>query len=1163
MSTLIENKQISLSADTGVFQYLVSDEVYGRIIANAEEISQRVNNKVITPKSLYDVIHTAGGGGLYPDTANFKTLYVSDLNILGTVLATNVGGTGYSQYNVGDILVGNAQNSLTTLAQGRNGEVLVVDTNSPIGVSWEKINLNEYTYATTADVDAGVDTNMLMTPYTVKYALANASMINSTAANIGNLTVSGTASGFFVTTEVQLFDSTISNLALSPANLETLFSKPLIIGDVRPAAASFTSLNAQYLTVDNPPWPTIETTYASNDEAVAKNINNKSLTPSNIPAIMHDPGQIGTSNVFYDGFFDKITCNLLQVNQTVPWPTLDVLYATNQEAIIKAEGNKALCPRNIPSFMSNPGPIGSQQAAAGTFTALQCDSLVVTNPPWPTIKTVFANNIEALDFTINSKGLSPANVPTIMASPGVIGSVAAGNAYFKAVNCYSIQVGQAIKSSSGGTGNSSYNTGDLLVGVSSTLQKLGVGTDNQVLVADSMATCGMRWTSLGGNVPLATTTAQGTVTLATTNSIKGQTNADLVITQGLIPSVLTAGTIYGNSSATGVFQSLTVSGQMTLSNPLAVINGGTGKSVFLSGDMLIGNNLGGLGTLNIGTEKQILRVVNGSISWANPDSYNYATQSSPGLLTIASNQDTVALSSTTKAVTPAGLQTLLASPPNIGSLNPAGATFTQLNVLGGLSLDPKIVLPVKNGGTGISNFSAGSLLVGNSSGGLTTLSPGAYGQTLMINNSGSLVWSNTSGMQAATTAQSGIVTLATNNDTVLGTATDKVLTPSCTSALFANPPPIGSVSANSGVFTNLKITGALTLTNAVLSTSQGGVGITNYNKGDLLVGNSAGTLNALGAGTDSWVLQSNSASTSGLRWTPTPFPINYMDCGAPTMTSATTIVIPYCYARTSSDTANISINSSRVLDISTTGVSSNGLVGGPILSATLTGTVSFSSGSSMITGNATTFTSDFIAGDVITINGVGYKVTLVYNDTSMSVAAPFQSTQSGKSYCRGGIAPNVNYYMVASFTANSQMIFLSERSTVSLPNTRILPFTCKTNGNSTFYGMRWSESYTRLVPYLAIDTSSISNSPGDFFIEELPETAKIADLRVTLTTTNPSGAAFKVSDYNGLLYDQVAKINAPGITTENVKVSITNTAFKCALTDVSQTSVAIEIIGFY
>jgi hypothetical protein len=53
------------------------------------------------------------------------------------VLPTGNGGTGVATYSEGDILVGNSSDGLSVIPVGDNGQVLMVDSTSPVGLSWQ------------------------------------------------------------------------------------------------------------------------------------------------------------------------------------------------------------------------------------------------------------------------------------------------------------------------------------------------------------------------------------------------------------------------------------------------------------------------------------------------------------------------------------------------------------------------------------------------------------------------------------------------------------------------------------------------------------------------------------------------------------------------------------------------------------------------------------------------------------------------------------------------------------------------------------------------------------------------------------------------------------------------------------------------------------------
>ena len=71
-----------------------------------------------------------------------------------------------------------------------------------------------------------------------------------------------------------------------------------------------------------------------------------------------------------------------------------------------------------------------------------------------------------------------------------------------------------------------------------------------------------------------------------------------------------------------------------------------------------------------------------------------------------------------------------------------------------------------------------------------------------------------------------------------------------------------------------------------------------------------------------------------------------------------------------------------------------------------TGTVSISSGSPTVTGTNTVFTSEFIVGDDIKIDGNFYKVLSITSNTvlTLDTNANTASTQNGLTFYKGGIA---------------------------------------------------------------------------------------------------------------------------------------------------------------
>lgn len=132
--------------------------------------------------------------------------------------------------------------------------------------------------------------------------------------------------------------------------------------------------------------------------------------------------------------------------------------------------------------------------------------------------------------------------------------------------------GHVQTANKGGTGQTVYNKGDLLIGVnSSSLGRLAVGPDNSQLLADSTQPVGIRWASssspkiaISGSVVAYTSstilnetsiinTTVTASTLSTNNAIRGKIFVDGFSANSGTPAFIFK-TIYGNT----VFSSITV-----------------------------------------------------------------------------------------------------------------------------------------------------------------------------------------------------------------------------------------------------------------------------------------------------------------------------------------------------------------------------------------------------------------------------------------------------------------------------------------------------------------------------------------------------------------------------------------------------------------------------
>ncbi len=100
--------------------------------------------------------------------------------------------------------------------------------------------------------------------------------------------------------------------------------------------------------------------------------------------------------------------------------------------------------------------------------------------PWESVQQYLWEDLNAIETALNKKWASVINQDNTIV-PAALGTIPVSN---------------------GGTGFSSYTKGDLLVGnAAHTLDKLGVGSDGQVLSADSTATDGVAWATPVSAIP--------------------------------------------------------------------------------------------------------------------------------------------------------------------------------------------------------------------------------------------------------------------------------------------------------------------------------------------------------------------------------------------------------------------------------------------------------------------------------------------------------------------------------------------------------------------------------------------------------------------------------------------------------------------------------------
>lgn len=161
------------------------------------------------------------------------------------------------------------------------------------------------------------------------------------------------------------------------------------------------------------------------------------------------------------------------------------------------------------------------------------------------------------------------------------------------------------------------------------------------------------------------------------------------------------------------------------------------------------------------------------------------------------------------------------------------------------------------------------------------------------------------------------------------------------------------------------------------------------------------------------------------------YPRSFNATAIPVTASTTTITVASIACRDSSNAADITKAGSTTVDITTTGI--NGIA----QSSNLTGTIAVSSGGTSVTGTSTTFTTDYVVGDVITTaGGQSRRITVISSNTSITVESTWSSNETGVTYKRGGRAPSTHYYLYAITDGSTPGLILATRS-VSAGNTLV------------------------------------------------------------------------------------------------------------------------------
>jgi hypothetical protein len=469
--------------------------------------------------------------------------------------------------------------------------------------------------------------------------------------------------------------------------------------------------------------------------------------------------------------------------------------------------NKVITPYILQQFMrAVPATIGTLNPCDGIFTNLSFKTIS---------GDVVATNTETISGTITNKILTPANLKAFIAAGLPIGASVPSTGKFSdlvVTNTITL-LNDKIEAYEGGTGTTTYQRGDLLAAEAKTqLARVPIGKNGQYLMVDSGVPGSMRWSSLE-NIAYASVTNAGIVQFASTadamagssstkvispyslgfllqnppiigksipndakfknitaTSITGvsATNYEASIKQSTskfltpanIPSIMAApGPIGSNTANSGVFT--TVNANTINTTNLIVTNPPWGgltlqyASYFETFKGVLENKAISPATLQAAFEKPPLIGINqaNAAYFTNITVDSIKVKGTPPWSTItpifASNDEVIQQVSTTKVMSPSHIPIFFANPPPLGNQTPNSATFTNLN--------------------------------------------------------SSTVQANTATLTTLNVSEITGDTLATNDD-VPNDSSTKLLTPSNLNSIFENPRPLGTITQNTGNFTDLTAT---------------------------------------------------------------------------------------------------------------------------------------------------------------------------------------------------------------------------------------------------------------------------------------------------------------------------------------------------------------------
>jgi len=305
--------------------------------------------------------------------------------------------------------------------------------------------------------------------------------------------------------------------------------------------------------------------------------------------VLRDSNVNVTANDFYEGF----------TNVAAAGTTTTLTAASTPNFVVTGSGGQTY---KLPDATTLPtGAIytfNNNQTSGAITVQNNSSTTIVSVPSGGFVEIILLTNSVAAG-TWDYHFQAPANVSWSTNTLSYAGSIT--NAIWN---------GNAIGAIYGGTGQTSYTTGDTLyASASNTLSKLGIGSSGQVL-------------TVAGGVPTWSTPSSGaSITDDTTTNATRYINFTSA-TSGTLSTIYTSSTKLQYNPSTGAFTAPT----LTPTNALGISYGGTGQTtasaafnalspITTTGDLIIGNGTNSATRLAIGTNGYVLTSNGTTASW--------------------------------------------------------------------------------------------------------------------------------------------------------------------------------------------------------------------------------------------------------------------------------------------------------------------------------------------------------------------------------------------------------------------------------------------------------------------------------------------------------------------------------------------------------------------